>query len=246
MSALQLFYLEWILYFAAFGAMIFAIWAQIKVKSTFKKYSSIPTYSGRVAYEVAEMILHTNGIFDVRIERVRGSLTDHYDPRAKVLRLSDTVYGSASAAAVGVAAHEAGHAVQYAKGYLPVRIRSVLVPAASFSSRFTWLLIMAGVLLMVFKSQSQLGFYMTLAGVGLFAVATLFQLVTLPCEFNASRQAMAALSSSGWYSKGELRGSRRVLTAAALTYVAALAVSVLQLLRLLVYVMRISGRGRER
>lgn len=246
MSAEQLFYLEWALYPAAILAMVFAIWAQIKVKSTFNKYSKVPTYSGRVAYEVAEMILHTNGIYDVRIERVRGSLTDHYDPRNKVLRLSDTVWGSASASAVGVAAHEAGHAVQYARGYLPVRIRSALVPAASFSSKFTWILIMAGVFFMLFKQNSPLGFYMTLAGVALFAVATLFQLVTLPCEFNASRRAMAALSGSGWYSKDELRGSRRVLTAAALTYVAALAVSALQLLRLLIYVIRLSGRGKDR
>ena len=156
------------------------------------------------------------------------------------------LFRSASAAAVGVAAHEAGHAVQYARGYLPVKIRSALVPAASFSSKFTWILILFGVVFMMFKAQSPLGLYMVLAGVGLFSVATLFQLVTLPCEFNASRRAMAALSSSGWYSKGELRASRRVLTAAALTYVAALAVSVLQLLRLLVYVARISGRGRNR
>lgn len=246
MTAQQLFYTEWALYIAAIAAMVLSIWAQFKVKSTFNKYSKTPTYSGRVAHEVAEMILRTNGIYDVRIERVRGSLTDHYDPRAKVLRLSDAVWGSASAAAVGVAAHEAGHAVQYSRGYLPVKIRSVLVPAASFSSRFTWLLIMAGALFMVIKANSPLGFYMMLFGVGLFSVATLFQLVTLPCEFNASRRAMAALSASGWYSKGELRGSRRVLTAAALTYVAALAVSALQLLRMLIYVMRISGRGKNR
>ena len=238
--------LEWSLYLAAIAAMIFALWAQFKVRSTFKKYSAEPMLRGRPAYEVAEMILRTNGIYDVRIERVRGSLTDHYDPRNKVLRLSDSVFASASAAAVGVAAHEAGHAVQYAKGYLPVKIRSALVPAASFSSKFTWVLLMAGILFMFVKPNSTTGLYMVLAGVGLFAVATLFQLVTLPCEFNASRRAMAALSGSGWYSPEELRGSRRVLTAAALTYVAALALSAIQLLRLLIYVARISGRGRNR
>ncbi len=233
---------ELFLYIAAIAAMIFAIYAQIKVKSTFNRFSRVPTYSGRVAYEVAEMILKTNGIYDVRIERVSGSLTDHYDPRAKVLRLSDSVYGNASAAAVGVAAHEAGHAVQYARGYFPVKLRSVLVPAASFSSKFTWILIMAGVFIMLLLDTA-LGFYVAIAGIALFAAATLFQLVTLPCEFNASRRAMAALSASGWYSKSELRGSRKVLTAAALTYVAALAVSVIQLLRLLLYVVRLSGRG---
>ena len=238
--------LEWSLYLAALAAMIFALWAQFKVRSTFNRYSQEPILRGRCAYEVAEMILRTNGIYDVRIERVRGSLTDHYDPRNKVLRLSDSVFGSASPAAVGVAAHEAGHAVQYAKGYLPVKIRSALVPAATFSSRFTWVLLLAGVLFIFVKPNSILGIYMTLAGVGLFAVATLFQLVTLPCEFDASRRAMAALSGSGWYSPEELRGSRRVLTAAALTYVAALALSAIQLIRLLIYVARISGRGRNR
>lgn len=238
--------LEWSLYLAAIAAMIFALWAQFKVRSTFKRYSVEPVLRGRVAYEVAEMILRTNGIYDVRIERVRGSLTDHYDPRNKVLRLSDSTFASSSPAAVGVAAHEAGHAIQYAKGYLPVKIRSALVPAASFSSKFTWILLLAGMLFIFVKPNSPAGLYMVLFGVGLFAVATVFQLITLPCEFNASRRAMAALSGSGWYSPEELRGSRRVLTAAALTYVAALAVSAIQLIRLLLYVVALSGRGKRR
>ncbi|MBQ2875538.1 MAG: zinc metallopeptidase [Clostridia bacterium] len=236
---------ELVLYIAAIAAMLLAVAAQIKVKTTFNKYSRVPTRSGRTAYEVAEMILRSNGIFDVRIERVSGSLTDHYDPRSKVLRLSDTVYQSTSAAAVGVAAHEAGHAVQYARGYFPVKLRSALVPAASLSSRFTWILLMAGIAIMIL-GNTVIGFYVAIGGIALFALATLFELVTLPCEFDASRRAMAALGSSGWFAPDELRGSRRVLTAAALTYVAALAVSAIHLLRLLLYVVRIAGRGNRR
>jgi len=238
--------LEFILYIAAIAAMIFAISAQIKVKSTFDRYSGVRTMAGRSAEQVAEMVLRRGGVHDVRIERVRGSLTDHYDPRAKVLRLSDTVYGSYSSAAIGVAAHEAGHAVQYAKGYAPVKLRSVLVPAASFSSRFTWLLIMAGILMMILMESTALGFYVAIAGVGLFAVATLFQLVTLPCEFDASYRAMTALRECGWYSDAELAGSKKVLKAAAMTYVAALATSAIQLLRMLLYVLRVAGNGKKR
>ena len=236
---------EIVLYIAAIASMIFAIYTQMKVKSTFERFSGVRTMAGRRACEVAEMILRRGGAYDVRVERVAGSLTDHYDPRARVLRLSDSVYDSYSSAAIGVAAHEAGHAVQYAKGYLPVKVRSVLVPAASFSSRFTWLLIMAGVLMMVLMESTVIGFYVAIAGVGLFAVATLFQLVTLPCEFDASYRAMTALRACGWYSDAELSGSKKVLRAAAMTYVAALATSAIQLLRMLLYVMRIAGNRRR-
>ena len=220
--------------------MIFSIWAQIKVNGTFKKYSRLMTGGGRTAAEVAAMILARAGINNVRIERVGGSLTDHFDPRTNTLRLSDSVYDSQSAAAIGVAAHEVGHAIQHAEGYMPIRLRSALVPAVSFASRFTWLLVMAG-LLMMSVNEYGIGYYVMLGGIGLFSVVTLFELVTLPCEFNASRRAMAALRDCGYYGEDELSASRKVLTAAALTYVAALATSVIQLLRL---ISRVSNRRR--
>ncbi len=232
--------MDLILYFLAIASMIFSIWAQIKVNGTFKKYSRLMTGGGRTAAEVAAMILARAGINNVRIERVGGSLTDHFDPRTNTLRLSDSVYDSQSAAAIGVAAHEVGHAIQHAEGYMPIRLRSALVPAVSFASRFTWLLVMAG-LLMMSVNEYGIGYYVMLGGIGLFSVVTLFELVTLPCEFNASRRAMAALRDCGYYGEEELSASRKVLTAAALTYVAALATSVIQLLRL---ISRVSNRRR--
>lgn len=232
--------MDLILYFLAIASMIFSIWAQIKVNGTFKKYSRLMTGGGRTAAEVAAMILARAGINNVRIERVGGSLTDHFDPRTNTLRLSDSVYDSQSAAAIGVAAHEVGHAIQHAEGYMPIRLRSALVPAVSFASRFTWLLVMAG-LFMMSVNEYGIGYYVMLGGIGLFSVVTLFELVTLPCEFNASRRAMAALRDCGYYGEEELSASRKVLTAAALTYVAALATSVIQLLRL---ISRVSNRRR--
>lgn len=232
--------MDLILYFLAIASMIFSIWAQIKVNGTFKKYSRLMTGGGRTAAEVAAMILARAGINNVRIERVGGSLTDHFDPRTNTLRLSDSVYDSQSAAAIGVAAHEVGHAIQHAEGYMPIKARSALAPAASFASRFTWLLVMAG-LLMMSVNEYGIGYYVMLGGIGLFSVVTLFELVTLPCEFNASRRAMAALRDCGYYGEEELSASRKVLTAAALTYVAALATSVIQLLRL---ISRVSNRRR--
>lgn len=221
-----------ILYLFAIVAMIFSIWAQFKVKNTFNQYSRVGTRNGMSAAQVADMILRQNGVYDVSIERVRGSLTDHFDPRTNTLRLSDSVYDSTSAAAIGVAAHEAGHAIQHAVGYVPIQIRMKLVPAASFASKFTWVIIIAGSLIMAL-ADSYLGYLIMLFGIGLFSVVTLFELVTLPCEFDASRRAMTALTNSGWYYNDELAASRKVLTAAALTYVAALATSVIQLLRLI-------------
>ena len=232
--------MDFVLYILAIIAMIFSIWAQLKVKSTFNKYSMVKTVNGKTAAQVAEMILSRADVNNVKIERVRGSLTDHFDPRTNTLRLSDDVYDSCSAAAIGVAAHEAGHAIQHAVGYLPIKIRMSLVPVASFASRFTWLLIMAGILMMSVVEYG-IGYYVMLFGIGLFSVVTLFELVTLPCEFNASRRAMEALENSGWYHNEELTASRKVLTAAALTYVAALATSVIQLLRLL---SRVNNRRR--
>lgn len=226
-----------ILFWCAVVALVFSFFAQIKVSSTFSKYSRMNTGAARPASEVAAMILRASGVGGIRIERVSGNLTDHYDPKARVLRLSDTVYSSSSAAAVGVAAHEAGHAIQHAKGYIPIKIRMAMIPAVTFASRMTWIVIFAGIIVMSLVDTA-IGYYVTLAGIGLFAVATLFELVTLPCEFNASRRAMNALADTGLYTQRELRASHKVLTAAALTYVAALAVSVLQLVRLLLRLSR--------
>jgi Zn-dependent membrane protease YugP len=221
-------------------AVIFAMWASAKVNSTYQKYSQERNARVITGAQAARMVLDANGLSDVRVERIQGNLTDHFDPRTNTLRLSDSVYDSSSAAAIGVAAHEVGHAIQHAEGYMPIRLRSALVPAVSFASRFTWLLVMAG-LLMMSVNEYGIGYYVMLGGIGLFSVVTLFELVTLPCEFNASRRAMAALRDCGYYGEEELSASRKVLTAAALTYVAALATSVIQLLRL---ISRVSNRRR--
>ena len=222
---------ELILYLLFIAALIFSIVAQIKVSTTFKKYSRIPAGRGHTAADVARRILDAHGLFHVRIESVGGNLTDHYDPRSQTLRLSAGVYGSSSAAAVGVAAHEVGHAIQHATDYTPLVIRSKLVPAVNFASEFSWIAIIAGVLLMMFVPV--FGYYLLMAGIVLFAVTTVFHLVTLPCELNASRRAMAELTYTGWYNTEELAGCKKVLTAAAMTYIAALAVSLIQLLRIL-------------
>jgi Zn-dependent membrane protease YugP len=180
-------------------------------------------------------VLNENGLYDIRIEHISGKLTDHYDPRAKVIRLSDSVYNSDSAAAVGVACHEAGHAVQHAKGYFPIKIRSAVVPATRFGSMLSIPLFMIG---LIFASDA-----LMLGGILLYTVVAFFQLVTLPVEFNASNRAMAAIKNAGFLSPDEYSSSRKVLTAAAMTYVAALATSLLTLLRLLVLA---NGRGNRR
>lgn len=223
--------MDLILYFLFIAALIFSVVAQIKVSTTFNRFSRVTAGRGRTAAEVARRILDAHGLFDVRVERVGGNLTDHYDPRSRILRLSDGVYGSSSAAAVGVAAHEVGHAIQHAEAYKPLVFRSKLVPAVNIASRFSWIAIILGVLFMAFAPV--LGTYVLLIGVGLFSATTLFHLVTLPCETNASRRALTELELTGWYSREELDGCKKVLSAAAMTYVAALAVSLIQLLRLL-------------
>ncbi len=221
---------DW-LYLLLIATFAFTIVIQFKVSSTFRKYSGVPAGKGYTGAQVARRILDAHGLFHVRIERVHGNLTDHFDPRANVLRLSDSVYGNSSASAVGVAAHEVGHAIQHAESYAPIVWRTKLVPAVSFASRFSWLAIMLGIF---FTAASNiLGSYILLVGVVLFAATTLFHLVTLPCELNASRRALTELELCGWYSRDELSSSKKVLGAAALTYVAALSMSIIQLLRLL-------------
>ena len=214
-------------------ALIFTIWAQVNVNSTFEKYKKVKTDSAITGRDAARRILDANGLYDVRIERIAGNLTDHYDPRSNVIRLSDAVHDSTSAAAVGVAAHEAGHAVQHSTGYFPIKIRQAIIPATKLGSSLAMPLFLIGILL----SAAPLMY----AGIIFYALATVFQLVTLPVEFNASRRAMAALESGRDLTSRELMASRRVLTAAALTYVAALATSLLTLLRLIVL-----ANGRRR
>lgn len=232
---------SYFLYPAFILAILFSFYAQIKVSKTFRRYADFHTQRGRMAADVAKNILTSNGIHNVSVERVPGNLTDHYDPRAKVLRLSDSVFSSSSASAIGVAAHEAGHAVQHAVGYLPIKIRTSLVPITNFASRMSWIVILLGALISLFAYTSNIGYYMVMGGTALFSVTALFQLVTLPCEFNASKRALVALRQSGNYTKEELAASKEVLTAAALTYVAALFVTVIQVLRLLT----IYGRRRR-
>ena len=225
--------LEMLIYPLFLVSIAFSLYAQFKVSTTYRKYSTYYTRAGRNATDIARMILSSEGIYDVAIGRVHGNLTDHFDPRTKTLALSDTTYASTSAAAIGVAAHEAGHAVQHAVGYLPIKLRSKLVPVTNFASKLSWAFLLIGVLLTAISYNVSYGYYVLMFGIALFAVTTLFQLVTLPCEFNASRRAMSALRASGYYSNDELYAARAVLTAAALTYVAATFASIVQLVRLI-------------
>ena len=214
------------------GALL-CMWASGRVKTTYAKYERIRSRGGMTGAEAAERILRMSGINDVQIQHVKGDLTDHYDPRAKVLRLSDTVYDSRSVAAIGVAAHECGHAIQHKEGYLPLKVRSLLVPIANIGSQLGLPLVLLGLVLgLSFELPG--GGYFSLAeiGVWVFSFAVLFQLVTLPVEFNASGRALKLLGEYGIMNDDETDDCKRVLGAAALTYVAAAASSVLQLLRL--------------
>ena len=213
------------------AAMIFALVAQFKVKSTFNKYNRINNSSGLSGAEAARRILDSNGLYHVRVEFVRGQLTDHYDPRQNVVRLSESTYNSRSVAAVGVAAHEAGHAVQYAENYAPVRLRTAIIPATSIGSKLSMPLILIGILLTSFSYDPTIGLYAMLAGIILFSISTFFQLVTLPVEFNASKRAMKALKEHRILVGSDIVGARETLSAAAMTYVAALATSLAYLLR---------------
>lgn len=207
--------------------VILTIAASAKVKSTYAKYSKVRSMSGMTGAQAAERILNSAGIYDVRIEHISGDLTDHYDPRNKVLRLSDSVYGSASVAAVGVAAHECGHAIQDQKDYAPLRLRGALVPVANFGSNLAWPLIIIGCIFGAFSS-------LITVGIVLFSAAVIFQLVTLPVEFNASSRAVNILETTGILGSEEIQGTKKVLSAAALTYVAGAAAAILQLLRLVI------------
>ena len=215
--------------------VILTMAASAKVRSTFNKYSSVRSMSGETGLSTAQQLLYSKGIHDVRVEHVQGELTDHFDPRNKVLRLSDTVYASNSVAAIGVAAHECGHAVQHNEGYVPLKIRATLVPIVNFGSNLSWPMILIGVLF---------GYNEVLINVGifLFSFGVLFQLVTLPVEFNASKNAMSMIENQNILRGDELKDAKKVLQAASLTYVAGAAASILQLLRLLIL---FGGRGRR-
>ena len=220
-------------YFVLLLAVVFTIVAQYKVQTTFHRYSQIQNTSGMTGAAAAQMVLEQNHVYGVRIERVNGTLTDHYDPRTNVIRLSDQVYDAATPAAVGVAAHEAGHAVQYAENYLPVKIRTAMIPVTNYVSRFAMPLLLIGFILNIFG--------LMYLGILAFSASVLVQLVTLPCEFNASRRAIKALESSGSCAGQDLSGASKVLSAAAMTYVAALAVSLVYLLRYIAL-----ARGRKK
>lgn len=214
-------------------AIIISMYAQQKIQSTFRKYSRVFSGGSYSGHDIARMILDKNGLENIRIEHVRGNLTDHYDPRSGVLRLSDSVYGNRSIAAYGVAAHEVGHAIQHSKRYMPLEIRNSMAPVVSFSSRVVWLIIL-------------LGFFLGIAGfikigVFLFLAVVIFQLVTLPVEFDASSRAIVQLESLGILYDDDIKGAKKVLNAAALTYVAAALTAVSQLVRLLI----LSGYGRR-
>lgn len=212
-------------YWILLPAILLTLYASFKVNSTFRKYSKVENSRGITGYDCARKILDSNGLSDVEIQRVEGSMTDHYDPRSRVLRLSDTVFNVDSIAAVSVAAHECGHAIQHQQGYAPLTIRNTIVPAVNLASSFSWILILLG----LFFSFSNL----ITVGIIFFAATVVFQLITLPVEFNASSRALRIISDMGIVYGGEEKAAKKVLSAAALTYVAAALTSILQLLRLI-------------
>lgn len=214
---------------------VIALIAQVKVKSTYNRYAKVASSKGMTGAMVAEQLLRSQGIYDVSVQRISGSLTDNYNPRHKTLNLSDSVYNSTSVAAIGVAAHETGHAIQHAQGYGPLSFRTALFPFANIGSQLSWIFIIAG---LIFGSTNVL----VDIGILMFSLAVLFQLVTLPVEFNASSRALKLLESEGYLYGDENRQARKVLTAAAMTYVAAAATAILQLLRL-IYLF--GGRRRD-
>ena len=226
-------YIDWT-YLLVVAGLILSMMASAHVKSTFNKYSRVRSMCGLTGAMAARKVLELSGIYDVKIEHISGNLTDHYDPRTKTLRLSDSTYSSNSVAAVCVAAHESGHAVQHQKSYGPLVLRSTLVPAANFGSTLAWPVFVAG---LIFSMKPLLT-----AGIVLFSLAVLFQLVTLPVEFNASTRALKILENGHVLGDTELAAGKKVLTAAALTYVASLASSILQLLRLIILA---GGRDRD-
>lgn len=227
-------------------ALIYALYAQSKVKSTFEEYSTYFCRKGYTASQVARMILDQNGLYNVPVERISGNLTDNFNPGDNTVYLSDSVYDSSSVAAIGVAAHECGHAVQHAEGYTPIKIRSAIVPITNFGARFSTIFVMIGLIIAGASrgASNETGIKIALIGVALYALVAFFQFITLPVEFNASSRALKTLESYDILYADEIAGSKRVLKAAAMTYVAALASSLATLLRLFIIVMGRSNRKR--
>ena len=219
--------------------LLLATLASAKVNSTFRKYSKQISMRHITGRDAAERVLRANGVSNVRIERVSGNLTDHYDPKSNVIRLSDSVYDSASTAAIGVACHEAGHAVQYAQRYFPIKLRAAIIPVTNIGSRLAMPLILLGVLFGVGGAYSYILVYI---GIACFSLSLIFQLITLPVEFNASRRALLAIEDTQLLTDEEQKGARKTLTAAAMTYVAAVAVAAAQLLRI---ILLFGGRRRN-
>ena len=233
------YYIAWTYIVLVIPAIILALYEQNKVNSTFKKYSRVASRSGMTGAQAARRLMELNGIYDVSIERVSGNLTDHYDPSKKVLRLSDSVYSDTSVAAIGVAAHETGHAIQHARGYVPLTLRTVMVPLANLGSTLSMPLIFLGIL---FSFSSVMGNTMINLGILLFGLSVVFTIITLPVEFNASRRAVACLGDSGILYDDEIGGVKKVLSAAAMTYVASTAVALANFLRLIII---FGGRRRD-
>lgn len=233
-------YLSYLIFAAP--VLVLSLFAQAKVNSAYKKYSKISNSRRLTGASAAQLILKHYGITDVRIEPCGGKLSDHYSPKEKVIRLSEGVYNSSSVAAVGIACHEAGHAAQHAENYLPNAIRTALVPVTNFGSKFGLIIAFLGYFL-AYLSNSSIGFYVIVVGLALYGLVALFQLVTLPVEFNASRRALNVIEETGMLAGEEYSGAKKVLSAAAMTYVAALATAIINLLY---YAMRLLGNNRRR
>lgn len=230
---------DWTYVAIVLPCLLLSMWASARVNSTFKKYATQISSRRITGADAARRVLQHHGIYNVRIEHISGNLTDHFDPKSNVIRLSDNVYGSASTSAIGVACHEAGHAVQYAQDYFPIKIRAAIIPITNFGSKLAMPLILLGVVL---SALGSLSYTLVYIGIACFALSLVFQLITLPVEFNASRRAVAAIEDAGILNSQELTGAKKTLRAAAMTYVAAVFVSLAQLIRL---ILLFGGRRRR-
>lgn len=230
---------DWTYLVIVLPCILLSLWASAQVNSTFKRYSNQISTRRITGADAAQRVLNANGVWGVRIERVSGNLTDHYDPKRNVIRLSDSVYSSCSTAAIGVACHEAGHAVQYAQNYFPIKIRAAIIPITNFGSKLAMPLILLG---LVLSFMANLSFTLVYLGIACFALSLVFQLITLPVEFNASRRAMETIDQAELLTAEERKGAKKTLKAAAMTYVAAVAVALAQLLRL---ILLFGGRRRR-
>ena len=230
---------DWTYLVIVLPCLLLSLWASAQVNSTFKRFSSQLSQRRITGAEAARRVLQHNGARNVQIERVSGNLTDHYDPKTNTIRLSENVYDSYSTAAIGVASHEAGHAVQYAHNYFPIKIRAAIIPITNFGSKLAMPLILLGIL---FSALGTISYSLIYAGIACFSLSLIFQLITLPVEFNASKRALQSIENCGILNREEITGAKKTLRAAALTYVAAVAVSLAQLIRLIL----LFGSGRRR